>query len=80
MKYVKVNLSLGDKIKLLFFGLISEDKLPEKEVIKTVQVDRFVGQSTVSTPSKDINNNTEEEETFHVPFFELQDDDVKSNF
>lgn len=76
MKYVKINLSIGDKLKLLFFGLISEDKLPEKEVVRIVQVENIT-QTPVSTPVEDINNSEEEE--FHVPFFELNDDDVKTN-
>jgi len=81
MKYIKVNLSIGDKLKLLFFGIIQEDKLPTIEVVKEVQVDRIVVNSSPNTPKAplvDINNKDEEE--FHVPFFELNDGDVKSNF
>ena len=81
MKYVKINLTFGDKLKLLFFGLISEDKLPAKEVIKEVVTEKIT-ENVVQSVSKDNPEdiNIDKEEEFHVPFFELQNDDVKSNF
>lgn len=78
MKYVKLNLSFGDKLKLLFFGIISEDNLPEKEV----QVERIINNSPnvpVPPPPANLNNDNEEEEKFHIPFFS-DTDDVKTNF
>lgn len=76
MKYIKLNLSFGDKLKLLFFGLISEDKLPVKEVVREIITEKPT--QRVAGNCKEVINSTEEK--FHVPFFELQDDDVKSNF
>lgn len=77
MKYVKLNLSFGDKLKLLFFDIVSEDKLPVKEVVREIITEKPA--QRVSGNYKEVIN-IEEEEKFHVPFFELQDDDVKSNF
>ncbi len=86
MKYVKLDLSFGDKLRLLFFGLIPEDKLPEKEVIKEVEKEKVIVEKSNSVDThvappkpEDINNNDEEE--FTIPFFDMDDDkDVKSNF
>jgi hypothetical protein len=80
MKYIKLKLSFGDKLKLLFFGIIPEDKLPEKEVVK--EVEKIVEKVRVESQpvTRESINIKDEEEEFHVPFFELQDDDVKSNF
>jgi len=74
MKYVKLNLSLGDKLKLLFFGIVQEDKLPTVEVVKVEKVFH-----RTESPTSTVINNSEDEEKFHVPFFDLSNDDVKSN-
>lgn len=79
MKYVKLKLSFGDKLKLFFFGLIAEEHLPKVEVIKEVEKEKVIVER-VPGRHKEIINIKDEEEEFHVPFFELQDDDVKSNF
>jgi len=73
MKYVKINLSFGDKIKLLLFNLVPENKLPTKEVVKEV----FVGNTDKNTEVESINKS---EEDFSMPFFDTNDDKVESNF
>lgn len=78
MKYIKIHMSFGDKLKLLFFGLISEDKLPKKEEVRIVHMDNNIDNTSQTTTSKVINR--EDEEKFHVPFFDLNSDDVNSNF
>lgn len=82
MKYVKLKLSFGDKLKLLFFGIISEDKLPVQEVIKEVEKVQVITEKPTPPPLIKVTDeiNKKEDEEFHVPFFELNDDDVKSNF
>ena len=80
MKYVKIKLSFGDKLKLLFFGLISEEHLPKVEVIKEVEKEKVIIERVPGGYKEEINIKDDKEEEFHVPFFELQDDDVKSNF
>jgi len=77
MKYVKLNLTFGDKLKMLLFGLVPEDKLPVKEVVREAIVENEIRR--VYNDHKEVIN-TKDDEKFHVPFFELQDDDVKSNF
>lgn len=76
MKYIKLKLSLGDKMKLLFFGLISEDKFPTVDVIVEQKVEQCVPVNT-KEPVKDNTNN---ELNNFIPFFEINDDEVKSNF
>ena len=77
MKYIKLNLTFGDRIKLLFFGIIPENKLPVIEVVKeTEKIIEYDRSSTIVPTPSNINNNEE----FNVPFFDLQKDDVKSNF
>ena len=79
MKFVKLDLTFGEKIKVLFFGLIAEDKLPEKEVVQYITTEKEKPVVIVqSEQSPSIN--TTEAETLNIPFFELGDDDVKSNF
>lgn len=82
MKFVEVKLTFREKLKLLFFGLIAEDKLPVKEVVKEVHIEKqfHVPQPTTTsspTTKEDINN---KEEKLNIPFFDLGDEDVKSNF
>lgn len=80
MKYIKLNLSFSDKIKLLFLGVISEDKLPVNEVTKEVEKQVYIEQRPnvpVPPPAADINT---EEDTFVIPFFDINNEDTKSNF
>ena len=74
MKYVKLNISFGDKLKLLFFGLISEDILPTKEVV----IEKKIHTQVNTENNENINTNTEEKLT--IPFFEMDNDNIKSNF
>ena len=74
MKYIKLNLSLGQKIKLLFFGLIREDILPKNEVFVNVKEPKKV--NTKNITEKPINNNIK----LDIPFFDMDDNEVKSNF
>lgn len=76
MKYVKLDLTFGDKLKLILFGLVSEDKLPTKEVEK----ERIVIQNSSNVPVTPLpsNINTEEKLELNIPFF--SDEDVKTNF
>lgn len=82
MKYVKLDLTFGDKLKLLFFGIISEDKMPVTEVVREVYVDRIVEKNVPVTTPDGIKKtiNTTEDEKFQVPFFDLNTEEVKSNF
>ena len=81
MRYIKLDLSFWDRLKVLFFGIVPENKLPE--VVRIVEtLEQCPTEKRVQEPQPQVKesiNNSEEEE-FHVPFFELQDDDVKSNF
>lgn len=78
MRYVKINLSFTDKLRLLFLGIVPESKLPE--VVKLVQVcDEKPQRPPLVELSDEINTNEKEEE-FSVPFFNFDDDDTKSNF
>lgn len=79
MKYIKIKLSFGDKLKLLFFGLISEEYLPKIETIREVEREKVVVER-VNSGNRETINIIDNEEKFQVPFFELQSDDVKSNF
>ena len=81
VRYVKLDLTFGEKIKLLFFGLVDEKDLPVVEKVKegerVKEVIREIGSSNeVKTPS--INNKIEEEKLV-IPFFNF-DEDIKSNF
>lgn len=80
MKYVKIKLSFGDKLKLLLFGLIPEDKLPKVEVIKEVEKVKVITEKPTTPPLIKVTDEINKDEEFHVPFFDLNDDDVKSNF
>jgi hypothetical protein len=79
---MKIKLSLGDKLRLLFFGIIEESKLPE--VVKYVEKETKVFSQKPEQPSfielPDEINTREPEEKLDIPFFDLGDDDVKSNF
>ena len=77
MRYVKLNLTFADKIRFLFLGVVPENKLPE--VMRLVDDRRFVEQPPQTELSGEINTN-EEEEAFVVPFFDLSDEETKSNF
>ena len=81
MRYVKLDLSFGDKLRLLFLGVVAENKLPE--VVRIVHPqencipEKPVAQAIIErAPSI----NTTEAETFNIPFFDLGDEDTKSNF
>jgi hypothetical protein len=76
MRYVKIKMSLGDKMKLLFFGIIAESKLPEVEKVVLLE-GKTTGQPTIEMTDE---INTKEPEKLDIPFFDLGDDDVKSNF
>jgi len=77
MKYIKLDISFSDKLKLLFFGLISEDILPTKEVI----VEKKIHTQVNTESNKNINIDiVEEDEKLTIPFFEMDNDDIKSNF
>ena len=77
MRYVKIDLSFSDKLRLLFLGVIPENKLPE--VVRLVDERRFEKRVQDPQPVHKESINTNEDEEFHVPFFELNDDDVKTN-
>ena len=77
MKYMKIDLSFGDKLRLLFLGVIPENKLPE--VVRLVDERRLEKRVQDPQPARQESINTNEDEEFHVPFFELNDDDVKTN-
>lgn len=84
MRYVKIKLSFGDKLRLLFFGILPEDKLPE--VVRLVD-ERRIEVRPSEKPERppliemtDEINTKEPEDKFNIPFFDLGDDDVKSNF
>ena len=76
MKYMKIDLSFGDKLRLLFLGVIPENKLPE--VVRLVDERRLEKRVQDPQPARQESINTNEDEEFHVPFFELNDDDVKT--
>ena len=81
VRYVKLDLTFGEKIKLLVFGLVDERHLPVVEKIKEVdrvkEIIREVGVSSGSPVSVSINKT--EEEKLNIPFFNL-DQETKSNF
>jgi hypothetical protein len=81
-RYVKVHLSFGDKLKLLFFGLVAEDKLPE--VVRLVDNRRSEIRESEKPERPPLIEMTDEinnkEEKLDIPFFDLGDEDVKSNF
>lgn len=78
MKYIKLNLSLGDKLRLLFLGVVPECSLPI-EIVEIVQVSQNSPVVSESPKPEKLNTN-EEEEKFSVPFFNFDDDETKSNF
>ncbi len=78
MKYIKLDLSFGDKIRLLFLGVVPEYSLPI-EIVEIVQVSENIDIDAQPVRPESINN-TEEEESFIVPFFDFDDDETKSNF
>jgi hypothetical protein len=81
MKYVKLDLSFMDRIRFLFLGVIPEERLPEVEVIREVEKITEKHFNTTTHPTdKPVINTNEEEESFVIPFFDLQDNDTKSNF
>lgn len=74
-------MSFGDKLRLLFFGIIDESKLPE--VVRIVHPqENCVPEKPVRPPldNWDDDINTKEPEKLDIPFFDLGDDGVKSNF
>lgn len=83
MKYVKLDLTLGERFKLLFFGIVSEDRLPTIEVVKEIEKEQGFMYNfpnvPVPPPSTNINKGEDELE-LHIPFFGEDDSDVKSNF
>ena len=79
-KFVKLDLSFGERLKVFFFGLVDEEKLPKVEVVKEVEKEKIIIEKHPEPQKETINIKDDKEEEFHVPFFELQDDDVKSNF
>lgn len=82
IRYVKLDLTFGEKIKLLLFGLVNEKHLPVvekiKEVEKVKEIIREVGVNQKSDQPTTINTKTEDEK-FVVPFFNF-DQETKSNF
>jgi len=82
-KYVKIELTFGDKLKLLFFNLIPENKLivkecysdkielPKKEGIKKESIKK-------ESIKKDVDPVINKKEDF-IPFFDYIDNG-KSNF
>ena len=82
MNYKKLKLTFGDKIRLLFLGIIPEEKLPVRVVFRDAQVITMDAEKPQQPPlvelSDEINTNEKEEE-FHIPFFS-DDEDVKTNF
>lgn len=76
-KYIEVNLSLIEKIKVFFFNIIPEEKLPNKD---------YGGYPAREIPSTDRQQNIEQqninnnENDFNIPFFDFDQDDKKSNF
>lgn len=81
VKYVDIKLSLIDKIRLLFLGIIPENKLPVVEKIKEVPITKetikeyHFGPENKSNINKRISTQTED---FSMPFF-VDDEDTKSN-
>ena len=75
-KYIKLNLSFGDRIKVMLFGLVLEDKLPTVDVIVEQKIKRYTPVGTEEPVKEDTNN----ELNNFIPFFEINDDEVKSNF
>jgi antitoxin component of RelBE/YafQ-DinJ toxin-antitoxin module len=78
MKYIKLDLTIGEKIKLLLFGLISEDKLPVNTVeVKEVEYVHTTTNLDKQPPQESINKL---DDKIDIPFFDMNDEDVKSNF
>ena len=78
MRYVKLNLTFGDKMRLLFLGVVAEHKLPE--VTKIVQVQNECKPQKSVQPSKfEVADDINTDEDFHIPFFG-EEEDVKTNF
>lgn len=69
---------MGDKMRLLFFGIIPENVLPIKEVVKEQVVIQEHPNVPVPPPPADINTK-DGELKLHIPFFD-SDNEVKSNF
>lgn len=76
MKYIKINMTLSDKIKLLFFGIISEEHLLTKEIVVEKEQKIY---THVDTPIQK-NINTDVEVKLDIPFFDMDDTTTKSNF
>lgn len=74
MKYVKLKLTMGDKLRLLFLGVVPEHLLPKIEII-----DKILPRQSVQPTSGKIDTMEEEELNNFIPFFD-NDDDVTSNF
>lgn len=81
MRYRKLDLSFGDKMRLLFFGIVDERKLPKIEVTAQIQespVDQKPSRPPLIELSDEIN--TKDTNKLDIPFFDLGDDDVNTNF
>jgi hypothetical protein len=81
MRYIKLKLTWGDKLRFLFLGVVPESKL------EVVRLERLLCAETNKKPTRppmieltDEINTNEKEETFVVPFFDLSDEETKSNF
>lgn len=83
MRYVKF--SFWERIQILLHGLVPEDALPEKEVIKYIPVKEKEtiiekSQKIASHPIKQKDTIEKSEEEQKLPFFDINKSEGKSNF
>jgi hypothetical protein len=77
MRYVKLDMSFMDRVRFLCLGVIPEERLPE--VVRLVDDRRIIERPPLVELSDEINT-SEEDDAFVMPFFDLSDEETKSNF
>lgn len=78
MKYVKLKLTFGDKIRFLFLGVIPEHVLPSKNLEPLEPLEPIMPFNE-RVKEHEINNDVDNELNNFIPFFDGTDD-TKSNF
>jgi hypothetical protein len=84
-KYIRLDLSYRERVMFLTMGMIPERLLPvievSKETIREIPKEKIIviNNGSNSPYCGDIVKPVEQDEKVSIPFFDFQDDEVKSN-
>lgn len=79
MKYIKINISFKERLMILFFGLIPENLLKSKLEINSSTTSQDQKKEYKEEVSMVENKNENKDNTENIPFFDLNEKNVKSN-